>query len=64
MKDKDGWFNMGQSYDLREHPNWLQKRPTGPVSWDIKLQWEVIGENIPANELREFLISRGLLIPA
>jgi hypothetical protein len=55
-KDKDGWFSLRENYlQLREHPEWLNKYPTGPVHWDIKDSSGKIIEDVSAKELRDVL---------
>ncbi len=60
--DSEKRINYGAGW-IREHPDWLKKHPTGPVHWDV---WDSfkkpIGEEIPAHELQNFMVNKGLLI--
>lgn len=47
---------------VRERKDWREKHPLGPVHWDV---WEgktLLAEDVPANELQDFMVAKGLLI--
>lgn len=51
----DGW--------VRERKDWRAKHPLGPVHWDVwNRDVQLIAEDVPANELQAFMVSRDLLI--
>ena len=60
-KDLENRIKYGGAW-ICEMEDWKEKHPLGPVHWRV---WDSsnreIGEDIPANELPEFLVARGLL---
>jgi len=63
MVDNEGRIRCAGGW-IRECKNWRDRHPTGPVHWEV---WDPCGKKIhdelPANELRMFLVQRGLLAP-